>query len=75
MKPLDTLVSNAVNAEFGGLVGKTVKSVRALTRAEATDLGWHFGIGVPMIIFFTDGSFIVPMSDPEGNSAGALMIG
>jgi len=63
-----------IKDEFGGLVGKTVKSVRPLNEAELKDFYWEGGYSaVAFVIFFTDGSFIIPMMDDEGNGAGALM--
>lgn len=50
------------------LVGKTIKSVRYLYTAEKKDMGWF---KKSLVIFFTDGSFIFPSGDNEGNDAGA----
>ena len=51
------------------LVGKTIKSVRYMTDAEMEDFMWY---RKPVIIDFTDGSWIIPQSDDEGNNGGAL---
>lgn len=51
------------------LVGKTIKYVRYMNTCEKQDLGWS---KKSLVIFFTDGSFIFPSSDDEGNNAGAL---
>lgn len=51
------------------LVGKTIKEVRYMTNAEQKNHGWFCK---PLVIFFTDGSFIYPSKDDEGNDAGAL---
>ena len=51
------------------LAGKTIKSVRYLYTVEKRDLGWF---KKTLVIFFTDGSFIFPSSDNEGNDAGAF---
>lgn len=51
------------------LVGKTIKSVRYQYTCEMKDMGWS---KKSLIIFFTDGSFIFPSSDDEGNNAGAI---
>jgi len=51
------------------LVGKTIKSVRYMTDKEMNDLGWY---SKSLVIIFTDGSYIFPSSDDEGNNAGAL---
>ena len=51
------------------LVGKTIKSVRYMTKTEAKNMFWE---SRPLAIFFTDGSFIFPSMDDEGNDGGAL---
>jgi hypothetical protein len=50
------------------LVGKTIKSVRYLYTVEKRDMGWF---KKSLVIFFTDGSFIFPSSNNEGNDTGA----
>jgi hypothetical protein len=57
------------------LVGKTIKQARYLFKEEmdncfGEDEGGAYK--VPLIIEFTDGSYIFPMSDDEGNDGGAL---
>ena len=57
------------------LVGKTIKQARYLFKEEmdncfGEDEGGAYK--VPLIIEFTDGSWIFPMSDDEGNDGGAL---
>lgn len=51
------------------LVGKTIKSVRYMNNEEMDDFMWY---RKPVIIDFTDGSWIIPQSDDEGNNGGAL---
>ena len=51
------------------LIGKTIKSVRYMTKAEAKAMYWE---SRPLAIFFTDGSFIFPSMDDEGNDGGSL---
>jgi len=51
------------------LVGKTIKAVRYMTDKEAEDSMWY---NKPLVIFFTDGTYIFPMADDEGNNGGAL---
>jgi hypothetical protein len=51
------------------LVGKTIKSVRYMTDAEMEDFMWY---KKPVIIDFTDGSYMIPQSDDEGNNGGSL---
>lgn len=56
------------------LEGKTVQTVRPLTDAEIDEMGWNLGGDdhLKLMIIFTDGTQVVPMSDPEGNHPGAL---
>ena len=54
------------------LVGKTVKTARYLTKEELIDCFGDDTYKVPLVIEFTDGSWIFPMSDDEGNDGGAL---
>jgi len=51
------------------LAGKTIREARYLTEEEANNLGWEESA---LVIFFTDGSYIFPSSDDEGNRPGAL---
>lgn len=51
------------------LVGKTIKKVQYLSREDAQKMGWYKR---PLVIVFTDGSFIYAMRDDEGNDAGAM---
>jgi len=51
------------------LVGKTIKQVRYLTEKVQEDLMWYSS---SLVIFFTDGSYMFPSQDDEGNDAGAL---
>ena len=51
------------------LEGRKIIEVRYLTNEEATGMGWS---RASLAIFLDDGSDIVPMSDDEGNDAGAL---
>ena len=59
--------------EFQELVGKTIASIRWMEPFELDMFGWGEDEGV--IIFFTDGSWLVPTSDPEGNGTGFIEIG
>ena len=66
--------ANYIKKEYGWMVGKTVEQVRMLTSKEIEDMGWYEGNGeVPFVVFFTDGTYIIPMRDDEGNGAGALL--
>jgi hypothetical protein len=41
-----------------------------MTREEADQFGWYKR---PLIMMFTDGSYIILQSDDEGNDGGAAM--
>jgi hypothetical protein len=63
-----------IKGYYAGLVGKTVKEVRPLYAEEIEDLGWDTkDHTVAFAVIFTDGSFIIPMRDDEGNGAGTLI--
>jgi hypothetical protein len=65
-----------VEKEWGELVGKTIKTVRPLTRTEAQEFYWEYENNYEaMVIIFTDGTIVVPSADPEGNGAGFLFLG
>lgn len=65
-----------IEREFGWMIGKTVASVARLDPEEIRELGWHESWSVvPFIVEFTDGTCIIPSSDPEGNGAGFLISG
>jgi hypothetical protein len=51
------------------LVGKTIEKIEYLTKDNADDMDWH---RLPLAIVFTDGSWIFPMMDAEGNNGGVL---
>lgn len=58
---------HALNFTF--LTGKTIAAVRYMTEAECKKLMWH---SRPLVIRFTDGSFLIPQMDDEGNNGGAM---
>jgi len=49
--------------------GKTVEKIDYLTDEEAENMGWFRKAPV---VTFTDGSYLIASSDPEGNDAGTL---
>lgn len=51
------------------LVGKTIKEVRYMTDKELEECGWFKRV---LVIFFTDGTYMFPSMDDEGNDGGAL---
>ena len=54
------------------LNGKTIKNCRYLTKEELVACFGTDDMPAPLVIEFTDGHWMFPMSDDEGNSAGAL---
>lgn len=52
------------------LEGKTIAEVRYMNDQEMINFGWT---KKPLIIWFTDGSYIIPITDGEANEAGAIM--
>lgn len=53
------------------LKGRTITSVRYLTRDEATQFGWGRRC---VVLTLDNGNFVVPQSDDEGNDAGVLVV-
>lgn len=51
------------------LVGKTIGDVRYMDDEEADGMGWD---SKPLVIFFTDNSYIFASRDDEGNNGGSL---
>jgi len=51
------------------LKGKTIKDVSWLSNDGLQQCGWYKR---PIVIEFTDGSYIMPQMDDEGNDGGAL---
>lgn len=58
------------------IIGKTVANVRSLTPEEYDLMAWLPRVSLPStLIEFTDGSWAMVMSDPEGNDSGWLECG
>ena len=51
------------------LVGRKIKSVRAMTRQEMDDEGW---VGNTIVLTLDNGTMLFASSDEEGNSAGTM---
>lgn len=51
------------------LVGKTIKNVRYMNDKELQE---HYWVKRPLIIFFTDGTYMYSSMDDEGNDGGSL---
>lgn len=61
--------------QFASLKGKTISAIRPLTQKECREFGWDYEHNnEALVIWFTDGTYLVPMSDPEGNGAGFLYL-
>ena len=54
------------------LKGKKIDSCRYMTREEADEFGWYKR---PLIMMFTDGTYLLLQSDDEGNDGGAAYVG
>lgn len=62
-----------IHETFGDLKGKQVAQVRPLSAGELDTLMWDTSGAVPpFVIEFTDGAYIIPMCDAEGNGAGTI---
>lgn len=56
--------------QFGSyLNGKTIEKVTWLSDKDMEHMMWYKR---PIVIHFTDGSFLIPQSDDEGNDGGAM---
>lgn len=53
------------------LVGRRIAKIRWMTASELTSLGWPTRDKV-VVLQLDDGTIIIPSSDDEGNSSGAL---
>jgi hypothetical protein len=53
------------------LINKTIKEVRYMTESEASKMFGYFE-STPLIIIFTDNTYIIPSADDEGNAGGVL---
>ena len=51
------------------LLGKKIVEVRWMTKKEADENYWNYQ---PVLLILNDGTALCPMSDDEGNNAGAL---
>jgi|TARA_B100001094_G_C17739941_1_gene580710 hypothetical protein len=59
------------SAKFNKMLkGRKIDSCRYVTRAEADDMGWYKR---PLVIVFTDGSYLMLQCDDEGNDGGAAL--
>jgi len=62
-----------LNQRFGSLVGRTIKDVRPMTRAEMQGLDIESGhADLPFLLILDDGTAVLPSRDAEGNGVGWL---
>ena len=61
-----------ITNEFGAYIGKTIATIRPMTKKEVEDMAWSYDYDEAFVIIFTDGSALIPSQDPEGNGAGFL---
>ena len=54
---------------FKQLIGKTIAKIEYLSNEECNELMWF---SKPVAIVFTDGTFMIPVADDEGNDGGVL---
>jgi len=54
---------------FDSLLGKTIASIRYMSEKECDHNGWNKR---PLIIEFTDGCILIPLSCDESNDGGSM---
>lgn len=54
---------------FRALEGKTIKKIRWMSDEEMEHAMWDKR---PVVLDFTDGTFMIPQRDDEGNNGGAI---
>lgn len=61
---------------YGCLVGRTIIGVREMAESEMRMMAWGTTPNAPAGVIFVldDQTVVVPMSDPEGNDPGFLMV-
>ena len=68
-KQKEETVDQFWNKQAKNLEGKVIKEARYMTPKEAEEFGWY---SRPVVIHFTDGTYIIPMQDDEGNDGGSI---
>ena len=65
-----------VKEEYGDhLIGRTIVDVRLMTQDEIDQFGWHSTpFDVPFVVWLDNGTWFIPVRDPEVNGPGDLMI-
>lgn len=71
-----TMNDQYVREAYGHLVGRTIVGVRALLESEMVMMAWSTRASAPVgvLLLLDDDSIVVPMSDPEGNDPGFLLV-
>ena len=62
-------MKNQIPHSFKQLIGKTIAKIEYLSNEECNELMWF---SRPVVIVFTDGTYMVPVVDEEGNDGSAL---
>jgi len=70
-KGADPIEATWTATAAGYLRGRTIVSVRYMTREEANRMGWS---SRPLVIRLDDGTAVYAASDDEGNEGGALFL-
>ena len=55
---------------FKELNGKTIERVERLSQEDCDAMRWY---KKPVVIVFTDGSYMIPMADDERNEGGSML--
>lgn len=50
-------------------VGRTITSVRYMTKEEQEEMGWFYR---PIVLHLDDGTLVFPVQDEEGNDGGVI---
>lgn len=69
MKKIDEIIDRDEKILNLNLVGQKITEARWLTKEEAEECGWTYQ---PIQITLENGVLLIPMSDDEGNEAGAM---
>ena len=69
MKKIDEIIDRDEKILNLDVVGQKITEARWLTKEEAEECGWTYQ---PIQITLENGVILVPMSDDEGNEAGAM---
>lgn len=62
-------MKNQIPHRYKQLIGKTIANIEYISDEECKDLMWF---NKPVAIVFTDGTFMIPVADDEGNDGGVL---